>query len=65
MAPRVQEVALRLSRAIKTGRDLQDPVVNATQEQIAKNRQHQQTYQKQLQVLCPLYVFVKGAVFGW
>lgn len=49
MAPRVQEVALRLSRAIKTGRDLQDPVVNATQEQIAKNRQHQQTYQKQLQ----------------
>ena len=47
----MQETAVKLAGAIKTGRTLQT-LEGMKQEDVARNRVHQQNYEKQLKVLC-------------
>ena len=46
---KVQESAGKLASAIKTGRTLQ--MLEVRQADVAKNREHQQNYEKQLKVI--------------
>ena len=55
MVPKVQGVAARLARSIKTGHQLES--VNATEEERGKNQQHQQGFQKQLKVTALLCAY--------
>ena len=48
LGPKAEDVAQKLSRAIKTGRDLQ--MIEASKEDLAKNQQHQLDHQKKLKV---------------
>jgi len=50
---KVKEVAAKLGSAIKTGRTLQ-MLEGMKQQDVAKNRVHQQNYEKQLKVLLPV-----------
>lgn len=47
----MQETAVKLASAVKTGRTLQ-MLEGMKQEDVAKNRVHQQNYEKQLKVRC-------------
>ena len=47
---KVQETAVKLASAIKTGRKLQT-LEGMKQEDVARNRVHQQNYEKQLKVM--------------
>lgn len=48
---KVQEIAVKLAGAIKTGHKLQT-LDGMKQEDVVRNRMHQQNYEKQLKVLC-------------
>ena len=59
---KVQETAVKLASAIKTGRKLQT-LEGMKQEDVARNRVHQQNYEKQLKVRCCAVLCC--AVLGW
>lgn len=60
---KVRVMAIKLAKAVKTGRDLQ--LLNMKKEDVAVNQQHQQNYQKQVKVhlhlLSSISLVKKGA----
>lgn len=48
MGPKAEDVVEKLTRAVKTGRDLQ--LIQASKEDLAKNQQHQLDHQRKLKV---------------